>query len=465
MSRGYQQLEIDQVDALDRGRRTALATASAHAGRARVRHQRLHGRARRRRAGRGPHRAGARARGDLPGADRAGQHSRSARAAGRARRIAGAPRDPALRRHAVAAEPDTTLVASAASRARPTQPSAWEHYFAAGGRSEGGDPAGPAAAEAGLAEHPEHPVLLYNAACYASLAGAATPRRLPRRPTRSSRTGLQVGRTTATWTRSASGRTGRCRGLRERSRSPAGAGRARPRPATARCRRWPTGLRSASAAPAARAPPRPHPWTASLTETTSSAGTTQMCRSGTSVSAPTPWPGPQSSTMVPVSAMAAAQPVITPSTRRAPSHVGIAQRLHAGREPGLRADRAARPAGGRRARRRSRRPARATAGLRDARARSHGTRRPARRTARPGRPTAARAAGDPRGRVGPRRGRPARRADARQAPPHAPRSRHHSRKLCWATAGSSRPAVQPAAGRPRPHAPRQHAGPAAAPRW
>ena len=80
--------------------------------------------------------------------------------------------DPSLRRHAVAAESGTTLVAVGGKPGEAYSPSAWEHYFAAGAVADGGDPAEAVRlAEVGLAEHPEHPVLLFNAACYASLAG------------------------------------------------------------------------------------------------------------------------------------------------------------------------------------------------------------------------------------------------------------------------------------------------------
>ena len=80
--------------------------------------------------------------------------------------------DPALRRHAVAAEPGTTVLAIGAKRGAPYTPSAWEHYFAAGAAADAGDPAEAVRlVTAGLDEHPEHPVMLFNAACYASLAG------------------------------------------------------------------------------------------------------------------------------------------------------------------------------------------------------------------------------------------------------------------------------------------------------
>jgi hypothetical protein len=51
-------------------------------------------------------------------------------------------------------------------------PSPWEYYFAALPAAEAGDPAGAyEIAAVGLAEHPDHPSLHYNLACYAALAG------------------------------------------------------------------------------------------------------------------------------------------------------------------------------------------------------------------------------------------------------------------------------------------------------
>ena len=49
--------------------------------------------------------------------------------------------DPSLRRHAVAAEPGTTVLAIGAKPGAAYTPSAWEHYFAAGAAADGGDPA------------------------------------------------------------------------------------------------------------------------------------------------------------------------------------------------------------------------------------------------------------------------------------------------------------------------------------
>jgi hypothetical protein len=53
-------------------------------------------------------------------------------------------------------------------------PSPWEQYFAALPAAEEGDPAKAyEIAAAGLVDHPDHPALHYNLACFASLAGDA----------------------------------------------------------------------------------------------------------------------------------------------------------------------------------------------------------------------------------------------------------------------------------------------------
>ena len=80
--------------------------------------------------------------------------------------------DPALKRHAVAAEPNTTVLAIGGKPGEAFTPSAWEHYFAADAVAKGGD-----LDEAydllmtGLAEHPGNPSILYNLACAESLGG------------------------------------------------------------------------------------------------------------------------------------------------------------------------------------------------------------------------------------------------------------------------------------------------------
>ncbi|HET6850395.1 MAG TPA: tetratricopeptide repeat protein [Gaiellales bacterium] len=80
--------------------------------------------------------------------------------------------DPALRRHAVAAEPNTTVLAVGGKPGAAFQPSAWEHYFAAGAAQEEGDlDRAMELVQRGLEEHPGNVVLLFNAACYQALAG------------------------------------------------------------------------------------------------------------------------------------------------------------------------------------------------------------------------------------------------------------------------------------------------------
>jgi hypothetical protein len=79
--------------------------------------------------------------------------------------------DPSLRRHAVAAEPATMVLAIGGKPGEAFRPSAWEHYFEAGAAQAAGDAEGAyQIAAAGLVEHPDHPALLFNIACYAALA-------------------------------------------------------------------------------------------------------------------------------------------------------------------------------------------------------------------------------------------------------------------------------------------------------
>ena len=72
----------------------------------------------------------------------------------------------------MAAEPATTVLAIGGKPGEAFRPSAWEHYFEAGAAQAAGDAEGAyAIAAAGLVEHPDHPALLFNIACYAALAG------------------------------------------------------------------------------------------------------------------------------------------------------------------------------------------------------------------------------------------------------------------------------------------------------
>ena len=77
----------------------------------------------------------------------------------------------ASRRSAVALSDGTTAIVVGGSPGAIT-PSPWEYYFAALPAAEAGDRARAYdIAAAGLVEHPDHPSLHYNLACYASLAG------------------------------------------------------------------------------------------------------------------------------------------------------------------------------------------------------------------------------------------------------------------------------------------------------
>lgn len=77
----------------------------------------------------------------------------------------------ASRRSAVALTDGTTTIV-VGGKPGAISPSPWEYYFAALPAAEAGDPAGAYdTAAVGLAEHPDHPSLHYNLACYAALAG------------------------------------------------------------------------------------------------------------------------------------------------------------------------------------------------------------------------------------------------------------------------------------------------------
>ena len=79
--------------------------------------------------------------------------------------------DAPSRRSAVAQVDGTTVIVVGGNRGALT-PSPWEHFFAALPAAEAGDPASAyEIAAAGLTDHPDHPSLHYNLACYASQAG------------------------------------------------------------------------------------------------------------------------------------------------------------------------------------------------------------------------------------------------------------------------------------------------------
>ncbi|HEX2111176.1 MAG TPA: hypothetical protein VHF67_06450 [Gaiellaceae bacterium] len=81
-------------------------------------------------------------------------------------------RDPTVRRHAVAREAGSTVIAVGGRPGEPFKESAWEYSFAARPYLDAGeyDRAVEVASE-GLARHPDDPGLVYNVACYEALAG------------------------------------------------------------------------------------------------------------------------------------------------------------------------------------------------------------------------------------------------------------------------------------------------------
>jgi tetratricopeptide (TPR) repeat protein len=80
-------------------------------------------------------------------------------------------RDPAVKRYARAEEPGTTVLA-VGGKPGQHELSAWEFFFAAYAYADAGDlERGLAELDAGLAEKPEHPPLLYHRACLRTRAG------------------------------------------------------------------------------------------------------------------------------------------------------------------------------------------------------------------------------------------------------------------------------------------------------
>lgn len=81
---------------------------------------------------------------------------------------------PEIQRTAVAAEPDTVLLAIGGEAGRPFSPSGWEEWDSLGMtelvEANRYDEAADRYAEA-LARHPDHPGVLFNLACMESLAG------------------------------------------------------------------------------------------------------------------------------------------------------------------------------------------------------------------------------------------------------------------------------------------------------
>lgn len=75
-------------------------------------------------------------------------------------------RDPEVKRHAWAEEAGTTVLAVGGKAGEPYKPSAWESFFYAERHRPHGDFAAMSDELAGaLAEHPDHPSVLYNLAC------------------------------------------------------------------------------------------------------------------------------------------------------------------------------------------------------------------------------------------------------------------------------------------------------------
>jgi tetratricopeptide (TPR) repeat protein len=80
--------------------------------------------------------------------------------------------DPAVKRTARAAEPDTSVLAVGGPRGGSYEPSPWEDYFAAERHRTAGDyESYVAELEDALVRRPDHPAILYNLACAEALAG------------------------------------------------------------------------------------------------------------------------------------------------------------------------------------------------------------------------------------------------------------------------------------------------------
>ena len=81
-------------------------------------------------------------------------------------------RDVAVKRHARADEPNTSVLAIGGPRGAAYEPSPWEDYFAAERHRTAGDyESYVAELEDALARRPDHPATLYNLACAEALAG------------------------------------------------------------------------------------------------------------------------------------------------------------------------------------------------------------------------------------------------------------------------------------------------------
>jgi hypothetical protein len=82
--------------------------------------------------------------------------------------------DPAVRRAAVASDPDTVVLVVGGVPGKPFSPSPWEAWLEAAPFLESGElDRGIAVFEQALAEHPGNANVLYNLACFEALAGRA----------------------------------------------------------------------------------------------------------------------------------------------------------------------------------------------------------------------------------------------------------------------------------------------------
>jgi len=82
--------------------------------------------------------------------------------------------DPAVRRHAVATQPGTTVLALGGTAGEPYRAGPWEWSFRAEPLARAGEHArAREIMEEGLEQYPENPAMLYNAACFTALAGDA----------------------------------------------------------------------------------------------------------------------------------------------------------------------------------------------------------------------------------------------------------------------------------------------------
>ena len=92
-------------------------------------------------------------------------------------------RDPATRRAATAAEPDTTVLVVGGTVGKAFAPSPWESWLEARPAYEAKDYGAAAAVlERALEAHPDNPNVLYNLACCEALGGRLDEARVAPRP-------------------------------------------------------------------------------------------------------------------------------------------------------------------------------------------------------------------------------------------------------------------------------------------